>query len=314
MSIRGFPTFDPYSSFLGSMISPQTAQDGAIPAAHLLGALFRQDGMQNGGASQFSPEMLGPQFMFQMLQYQLGLMFLAQMIASGMGDNRGQNRGQLPGGGWNQGRSINPWNAYNPSTGGPSGPSGPAVDMDVGPMRPGLNGLLDEIAEGEGTDDATAARHGYQSGYDVTLGYGAYVPSHLRGRNLTDMTVGEVKELQRAMLRHPNNNLNSSAVGRYQIVGTTLRGLQEEMGIPDNARFSPELQDRMAQKLLERRGLNSYLSGRISASTFQNRLAREWASIATSQTGRSFYGQGTGTSTAEILAALRGLNGNQGWA
>lgn len=170
----------------------------------------------------------------------------------------------------------------------------------------GTRGLLDEIAEGEGTSDAAAARHGYRSGYDVTLANGAYADD--KSKPITEMTLGEVKALQRDMLANPRNRWNSSAVGRYQIVGTTLRGLQREMGLSDSERFTPELQDRMAMRLLERRGLGDYQAGRISTATFQNRLSQEWASIARADTGRSHYGQGTGTTSAEIQNALLGLN------
>ncbi|MCB9655907.1 MAG: peptidoglycan-binding protein [Deltaproteobacteria bacterium] len=166
--------------------------------------------------------------------------------------------------------------------------------------------LLDQIAAGEGTSDATARQYGYASGYDVTLGYGAYAND--KQKPLTSMTVGEVKALQQKMLAHPRNRLDSSAVGRYQIVGKTLRGLQKQMGIPDSAVFTPELQDRMAMQLLETRGLSKFRSGRMSASAFQNSLAKEWASIARADTGRSSYpGQRTGTSGSAIRSLLAGL-------
>jgi hypothetical protein len=191
-----------------------------------------------------------------------------------------------------------------------------ARPVDLSPLPGGEAGLLEQIARGEGTTDAHARRHGYtpgannsrnDAGYEVTLGYGAYVPERFRGRALTDMTLGEVKELQREMLRHPENGWNSSAVGKYQIVGTTLRGLQQEMGLPDSARFTPELQDAMGLRLLERRGLRQYQNGNLSAAEFQNRLASEWASVARSDTGRSGYNQHTGTTTAQIQAAILGV-------
>ncbi len=177
------------------------------------------------------------------------------------------------------------------------------------PLPQGTKGLLEQISRGEGTSDTKAQAHGFKSGYDVTLGYGAYTPSHLKDKPLTEMTLGEVKELQRGMLNHPRNGWNSSAVGKYQIVGTTLRGLQKEMGLSDDAKFTPELQDRMGERLLERRGLSQFQSGRISAPEFQNRLSQEWASVARSDTGSSHYGQGTGTTTAQIRNAINGLNG-----
>ncbi|MEM7677706.1 MAG: peptidoglycan-binding domain-containing protein, partial [Myxococcota bacterium] len=93
----------------------------------------------------------------------------------------------------------------------------PTISTRGAPPAPGIQGLLDEIAEGEGTSDETARSRGYASGYDVTLGYGAYADD--RSRPLTSMTLGEVKALQRRMLNNPSNGFNSSAVGRYQIVG-----------------------------------------------------------------------------------------------
>lgn len=185
------------------------------------------------------------------------------------------------------------------------------------PLPKGIEGLREQIARGEGTSDEKAIKHGFKSGYDVTLEYGAYTPDHLKGKALTEMTLGEVKELQRGMLNHPANGWNSSAVGKYQIVGKTLwggesgkvGGLQKAMGLSDDDKFTPELQDRMADHLLKGRGLDKFMSGRISASQFQNNLAEEWASVARSDTGRSHHGQGTGTSTAQIQSALNGLSG-----
>ncbi len=188
----------------------------------------------------------------------------------------------------------------------PAPAAAPTGAVEVAAGGP-LGALLDRIAFGEGTSQAAAAKHGFKSGYDVTLGYGAFTPSAFKGKNLTDLTLGEVKQLQAGMLSHPKNRFDSSAVGRYQIVGKTLRGLQSQMGIPDSARFTPQLQDRMAAKLVEGRGLRSFQSGRISATTFQNRLAKEWASIANSRTGQSHYGQRTGTSSSQIQAVLAGL-------
>ncbi len=190
-----------------------------------------------------------------------------------------------------------------PTTPSIAGPTAVTAASTPGP----LGALLDRIALGEGTGQAKAAKHGFKSGYDVTLGYGAYTPSSLKGKNLTDMTLAEVKQLQSGILNNPKNPHNSSAVGRYQIVGETLRGLQRQMGIPDSARFTPELQDRMAARLVEGRGLKSFQSGRLSARGFQANLAKEWASIASPRTGRSHYGQATGTSTAQIQALLSGL-------
>ena len=103
--------------------------------------------------------------------------------------------------------------------------------------------FLDFIAQAEGTSNGR--------GYNEVLGYGRYGYPE---RPLTEMTLDEVYDFGRSVLRHPENDFNSSAVGRYQIVGTTMRDLQETLGLSGDTRFTPEVQDRMARALLARRG------------------------------------------------------------
>jgi muramidase (phage lysozyme) len=175
----------------------------------------------------------------------------------------------------------------------------------VQPLPSGMAGLLEQIARGEGTDDLKAQKHGFASGYDVTLGYGKF--NKPTDKPLSQMTLGEVKTLQKEILRN-SGGLNSSAAGKYQIVGTTLRGLQKSMGLDDNTLFSPETQDAMAKKLLEGRGLNKYMSGQITRDQFHKNLVPEWASIADPRTGRAL--QHTGTSATAMAQALDGLKGS----
>lgn len=62
-------------------------------------------------------------------------------------------------------------------------------------------------------------------------------PRHYFGRNLTDMTIGEVMALQSA------GRLN--AAGRYQFVGNTLPGSASKAGLSSSDKFSPLNQDKM---------------------------------------------------------------------
>lgn len=117
------------------------------------------------------------------------------------------------------------------------------------------------------------------------------------------MTLGDIDKLQTSMLRHPDNNLNSSALGRYQIVRTTLRGLKEEMGLTDDMKFTPELQDQMALHLLERRGLSKWMNGEMSDEQFMDGLSAEWASLPRAS-GRGTYGQRLGTDVGGVRGAL----------
>lgn len=105
------------------------------------------------------------------------------------------------------------------------------------------NALLDLIGRAEGTDKGR--------GYNETLGYGAFTGG---ARNLTGMTLDQVRDLQRQMLANPANTFNSSALGRYQITGQTLDSLKTQLGLKGDELFDPAMQDRLAMTLAQRRG------------------------------------------------------------
>lgn len=170
-----------------------------------------------------------------------------------------------------------------------------------------MGALLTQIAKGEGTTDDRAKANNFASSYDVVLGYGRYGRPN---KPISQMTLAEVKAYQKELLRN-SGGMNSSAVGKYQIVGKTLRGLQEQMKLPDDAVFSPKLQDQMAIRLLNNRGLSKFLAGNLSIDGFQGNLYHEWASIAHPKTHKPKQGKvGQGTTHEQIQAALSGLKGS----
>ena len=188
-------------------------------------------------------------------------------------------------------------------------PAAPApAPVPATPLPGGVKGLLEQISRGEGTSDAAAKKKGLASGYDVSLGYGAYGGGPKKA--LSEMTMAEVKEYQKAMLADPKNKLNSSAVGKYQIISGTLKELQKELGLKDTDKFDAATQDKMGEALLKRRGLDKYTSGKISADKFQLGLSQEWASVADPRTGQGYYaGQRTAhTTDAMAKAAIAGLS------
>lgn len=81
----------------------------------------------------------------------------------------------------------------------------------------------------------------------------------------------------------------SSAVGKYQFLRKTLKGLRTDLGLTGNEKFTPKLQDRMFHALLVRRGYNEYRAGKLSKRAFALRLSQEWASLPDPSTGRSYY-------------------------
>jgi len=163
--------------------------------------------------------------------------------------------------------------------------------------------LLDRIALGEGTSDAAAQEHGLASAYDITYAYGQYNPE--KSKQLTEMTIGEVKQLQLQMLANQaGSKLQSSAVGKYQLISTTLEEQQKKLGLFDDTKFDSATQELFGQSLLEKRGYIDWTDGKISDYQFQKNMAKEWASVADPDTGKSYYGQGVGTTDAQIKEAM----------
>ncbi|MDN3713351.1 hypothetical protein QWZ10_19390 [Paracoccus cavernae] len=102
-------------------------------------------------------------------------------------------------------------------------------------------GILDLIAQRESGGD-----------YNATLDNGRWTGG---ARNLVNMTLKEILALQSTMRTPENRALygdgkGSSALGRYQIVGSTLEGLIKDLGLSGDELFSPEMQDRLAMQLL----------------------------------------------------------------
>lgn len=153
--------------------------------------------------------------------------------------------------------------------------------------------LLDLIGYTEGTDKG--------DGYNETLAYGAYTGGDV---NLVGMTLGEIDNLQTKMLRHPKNKWNSSAIGRYQIVRTTLRKIKEQLNLSDGELFNEEMQDRMACYLLGGRGIDLYLKGRMTENTLINNLAKEWASLPTTKDRGYYGGQHAAVKSARVRTVL----------
>ena len=115
----------------------------------------------------------------------------------------------------------------------------------------------------------------------------------------TAMTVGEVLAWQKQFVQQGNP---SSAVGRYQFIDSTLRGLVRELEIDENAKFDEALQDRLAVALLERRGVREYVDNKISREAFAHSLSKEWAALpkAIGDNPESSYYAGDGLNKAQI--------------
>lgn len=94
--------------------------------------------------------------------------------------------------------------------------------------------------------------------------------------DFTSMSIEEVMAWQQDFVRQGSP---SSAVGRYQIISTTLNDLVQELRIDTSEKFDKTMQDTLAIRLIERRGAVAYVNDEISREEFAANLAKEWAAL-----------------------------------
>jgi hypothetical protein len=170
--------------------------------------------------------------------------------------------------------------------------------------------LRNLVAEAEGTTDAKASQENFASGYDVPFAYGQYLqPS----KPISQMTFKELRDFQRRQVNatkgtFDNTNLGTGAVGRYQFIGPTLENLKNRLGYKDTDVFSPEVQDRLFDALMEEQGLQKLLAGLITPEKFQEKLSSQFASIPKPGTETGTYkGQNTGVTSDRVSAVLSSM-------
>lgn len=126
--------------------------------------------------------------------------------------------------------------------------------------------------------------------------------------NFTTMSIAEVLAWQ---ARYVQQGSPSDAVGRYQIISPTLKGLVQQLGIDGTQKFDRPTQDRLAIALLERRGSERYVNGELTRQDFAANLAKEWAALpkATGENPESSYYAADGLNKSlvrinEVLQAI----------
>ncbi len=115
----------------------------------------------------------------------------------------------------------------------------------------------------------------------------------------TSMSVKDVLAWQKQFVEQGNP---SSAVGRYQFISPTLRGLVQELKIDENVKFDEALQDMLAIALLERRGIRDYVNKKMSREAFAHSLSKEWAALprAIGENPEQSYYAGDGLNKAQL--------------
>jgi hypothetical protein len=142
-----------------------------------------------------------------------------------------------------------------------------------------------------------------------------------------DTTLGQVKTFQ-SRSRDANGQL--WATGRYQIIPTTLIGLQKDLKLPDSTKYNKETQDKMGlQLLLNRTSIKNYIQGKVP-DTKENvekaslDVAKIWSSVGVPyaiqgkkkqvQKNEAYYSGGgdkASVKTEAVQVALKNLRANK---
>jgi hypothetical protein len=139
----------------------------------------------------------------------------------------------------------------------------------------------------------------------ISRGEGDYNSVHANGkgetRDLNKMTVDEVLASQKAG--------NFHAAGRYQMIKGTLQEGKKSIGLSGKELFDKGTQDRLFNEYLlknKRKALENYFSRGTDEHAAQVAMAKEFASVAHPDTGKSYYpGQKATISSKEIQQAMR---------
>lgn len=181
--------------------------------------------------------------------------------------------------------------------------------------------LFSFIEKGEG---------GYEASNRGTLNnsiVGSTNSTERDGKSLTEMTIAEIREKQ--AITDANNPERLFAVGRFQIIPSTLEMAIDALDLSDDTVFSENTQNKIGMYLVseKRRNVGRYLRGEgdVSRDTAMLELAKEFASMPVPydmtvkrggkdvkiKKGDSYYGSGNKAqhSYAEVKKQLEELKG-----
>lgn len=144
------------------------------------------------------------------------------------------------------------------------------------PAAPALGPLTDFGVEG--LRQLIASAEAGKADYDAVQ-HGAMIKPP---KPPTRMTIREILQWIEATPGQPH------AIGRYQMIPSTLRRVVRELGLSVDEQFTPRVQDLCADVLLEDAGLSAFLRGQMTQKAFMNNLAKIWAGLPNA-TGQSHY-------------------------
>ena len=173
--------------------------------------------------------------------------------------------------------------------------------------------LLDRIALGEGADPMKLrrqAKHGIgTTEYDMVYNYGDTLKPN---KPITEMKLSELADYQRKLINAtkgtlPGTKNGTSAVGKYQVVYTSLFGKNgtpqapgknswaDKLNLKADTIYSPSVQESIGRLALKETGYDNWMAGKKSEKAMLQRIADIWASVEGSTAK-----QGTHTSLKDL--------------
>jgi peptidoglycan hydrolase-like protein with peptidoglycan-binding domain len=183
---------------------------------------------------------------------------------------------------------------------------GMRADGVVSPGKNTMKGLLGELPAGPMSTGISAIIQGGESGAE---GYNAYnrgtqgntILGPNGSRSLITMTLAQIMADQKRPKSDPQTLF---AVGKYQMIPTTLKEGVQVLNLDHSTKFDATTQEYLFSDYLlgaKRSQIRAYVQGTGSAQEAGIAGAKEWASIADPRTGKSYY-DGSGGNSAHITA------------
>lgn len=145
-------------------------------------------------------------------------------------------------------------------------------------------------------------------------GLGNFIGSKESGNSYTKLVGGaeDASILDKTVSQLNGEKGGQFAMGKYQIQMRTASEVLRNAGKdPDKFKFDQQGQDEIFRLLLERRGIDDYISGEISEDEFAKNLSKEWAALPMDASGAGYYdGDGRNKSLVsyeETIKMIRGL-------
>lgn len=191
----------------------------------------------------------------------------------------------------------------------------PAASTEIEPIESSSarQAIFDEIARGEGSYLTPARMGAGYTEYDTVYGYGQYL---MPPGPVSTLTFNELYQYQRDLIaatrgQIPGTSSGTSAVGKYQMVATSMYGRGRgpnnpapnswfaRSGLSPTDKFSPENQELLMEQIAADMGMDRKLAAG-DYEGLQNSLAQQFASQQTAS-GADIYGQGAHVTSRRMV-------------